>query len=572
MPEQPWFQEYEQFGVPKTLEPYPDEPVHHFLYKTAEEHPDQGIVQFGEKYTYPEIADEVDRLATALRDRGVEKGSRVATILPTSIQFVVAENAVSRAGGVHIPNDFLDAEEDLIYRLEQGQPEVLIGQDKHRDLIMSLKEELDLDNVILTDVEDYGPNPPESHGDVEGVAEQSSAARETQSHDVEWLTDVIAETDPDPPEVEFDVEEDVHTLLFTGGTTGLPKGCQLTHRNLYANALQGTAVQSRMADMMRGSEAALMSLPMYHSYGYSVQHSLIELGLDLLLVPDARDTEMMVDMIEEYEPLVMLGVPTQFMEIVNEDLEQDVIGLSGSAPLADETKKEFEEKSKGISQGFGLSEMSPITHFNVRGLQDMLLGKNTAEDGFDQPTIGVPAPDTQVKLRDVDSGEEIPIQKAIDEGLEGEMLLNGPQRMKGYLDQTKDPFDEEGYVATGDVAKIDPKGRFYIVDRVKNMINVSGLKVYSEEVDEVLFKHEGVNRPATIGAPDPDRPGSEIVIIYVEEDPDYDGDLTEQDIHDHLEGKVPQQAMPEQVHVVDEIPLTDIGKTDKQSLKERHDD
>jgi long-chain acyl-CoA synthetase len=244
--------------VPTTLEPYPDEPVHQLLYDAAEANPEQGIVQFNREYTYPELTDQVDRLATALRERGVEKGSRVATVLPTSIQFVVAENAISRAGGVHIPNDFLDVGEDLIYRLERGQPEVLTGQDKHRDLITSLEEELDLDDVVLTHVEDYGSNPPESHEEIEGV---------------EWLTNVIAETDPDPPDVSFAVTEDVHTLLFTGGTTGLPKGCRLTHRNLVANALQGVAVQSRMADMMCGSEAAVMTLPMYHAYGYSVLHS-----------------------------------------------------------------------------------------------------------------------------------------------------------------------------------------------------------------------------------------------------------------------------------------------------------
>ncbi|MFB6082662.1 MAG: AMP-binding protein [Halorientalis sp.] len=556
MPEKPWFAEYEQFGVPESLEPYPDQPVHRFLYDSADEYPEQGLVQLGQKYTYPELTEQVDRLATALRDRGVEKGSRVATVLPTSIQFVVAENAISRAGGVHIPNDFLDAEEDLIYRLEQGDPEVLIGQDKHRDLIETLREELDLDDVILTQVEDYGEDPPETHEDRAGV---------------EWLTDVIESTEPDPPEVEFDVAEDVHTLLFTGGTTGLPKGCQLTHRNLVANALQANAAQSRMADMMRGDEGAVMALPLYHAYGYSVQHSLIELGLDVLMVPDARDTEMMVDLIEDHEPLIMLGVPTQFMEIVDEDLDQDVVGLSGSAPLATETKEQFEEKSKGVSQGYGLSEMSPVTHFNTRGLQDMLLGEDTREEGFDMPTIGVPVPDTEVKLVDVDSGEEIPLQKAIDEELEGEMYLDGPQRMKGYLDESKDPFDDEGFVATGDVAKIDSQGRFYIVDRVKNMINVSGLKVYSEEVDEVLFSHPGVHRPATIGAPDPDRPGSEVVVVYVEPDPDYDGELTEAEIRDHLDGKVPKQAMPEEVHIVDEVPTTDVGKTDKHSLKDRHE-
>jgi long-chain acyl-CoA synthetase len=551
--EQPWHKEYEEFGISRSLEPYPDEPVHDLLYTAAEDYPEQGLVQLTEKYPYPDVLDHVERLATALSERGVEKGSRVATVLPTSVQFIVASYAISRAGGVHIPNDFLDAEEDLVYRLEQGQPTVLIGQDKHRDLIFSLRDELDIEHVILTTVDDYSSDPPAEHEEIDSV---------------EWFRDVIDATEPDPPDLSFDVTEDVHTLLFTGGTTGLPKGCQLTHRNIYANALQGVASQSQMAQLMRGQETGIMALPMYHSYGYSVTNSLIELGLDLLMVPDSRDTEMMVDMINEFGALIMLGVPTQFMELVNEELEQDIIGISGSAPLANKTQEDFEEKSKGISQGYGLSEMSPITHFNARGLLDMMTGQPSAEDAFDHPTIGVPVPDTEVKLVDVDSGEVIPIEEAVEKEREGEMYLNGPQRMKGYLDDSKAPFDDEGFVGTGDVVKIDPSGRFYVVDRVKNMINVSGLKVYSEEVDEVLHDHPGVKRPATIGIPDPDRPGSELVKIYIEPTPEYKGDLTAEDIRDHLDGNVPRQALPEEVEFVEEMPLTDIGKTDKKALRE----
>jgi long-chain acyl-CoA synthetase len=551
----PWFHEYEPFGIPKTLEPYPEEPVHQFLYDADNQYPEQGLVQFGQKYTYSQLADDVDRLATALRERGVEKGSRVATVLPTSVQFVVTAYAISRAGGVHIPNDFLDAEDDLVYRLEQGEPEVLVGQNKHRDLIIRLQEELDLADVILTDVEDYSKNPPETHEAIEGV---------------EWLTDVIANTDPNPPEVTFDVENDIHTLLFTGGTTGRPKGCLLSHRNVTANALQGEAIQSQLAQLMRGQEAAVMALPLYHAYGYSIINTLIELSLDILLVPDARDTEKMVDLVEKHGPIIMLGVPTQFMELVNEELETDIIGISGSAPLSSETKDEFEEKSKGVSQGYGLSEMSPITHFDVRGLQDMLRGSDSRETGFDQPTVGVPVPDTEVKLVDVDSGEKIPLETAIEEEREGEMFLNGPQRMLGYLDDDKNPTDDEGFVGTGDVVKIDENGRFYIVDRVKHMINVSGLKVYSEEVDEILFSHPGINRPATIGVPDPGRPGSERVKIYIESDPAYVEELTDDDIREYLEGKVSRQAIPDEVEFLDEIPLTDIGKTDKQALKKHH--
>ncbi|MFC4438605.1 MULTISPECIES: class I adenylate-forming enzyme family protein [Natrialbaceae] len=548
-----WSTEYERFGIPETLEPYPDEPVHHLLYDAADEHPDRGIVQLGERFTYPGLREDVERLATALCERGVEKGSRVATILPTSAQFVVATNAISRAGGVHIPNDFLDAENDLVYRLEQGDPEVLIGHDEHRELILSLRDELALENVILTSLSDYSDDPPADREEIPGV---------------EWITDVIATTKPDPPVLEFDVESDVHTLLFTGGTTGLPKGCRLTHRNLVANALQGVAAQSRMAQMMRGSEAAVMALPMYHAYGYSITNTLLELALDVLIVPDARDTSHVSDLVERHEPLIMLGVPTQFMELVDETFESEVIGISGSAPLANETKSEFAREAGGVSQGYGLSEMSPITHFDIHGLHDLLAGGGT-DDGLDHPTVGIPVPDTDVRLRDVDTGEEIPLERAAEEGLEGEMLVDGPQRMKGYLDEEKDPFDDEGYVATGDVAKIDSKGRFYVVDRVKNMINVSGLKVYSEEVDEVLHALEGVKRPATIGVPDPERPGSERVRIYIEADPNADVELTEREVTDHLEGKVPKQAIPSEVVFVERIPLTDIGKTDKKSLRDR---
>ncbi|QLD89408.1 acyl--CoA ligase [Natronomonas salina] len=544
----PWHREYEDYGIEETLEPYPDHPVHQFLYDAAEQYPEQGVVQADRKITYPELLEDVEALAAALQARGVEKGGRVATVLPTSAQFVVASNAISRAGGVHIPNDFLDSDEDLVYRLEQSEPNVLVGHDEHRDLLETLRDEVGIDHLVLTTLDDYAGDPPE-HDPVDGA---------------EWLPDLLAEGG-EPDDVDL-APDDTHTILFTGGTTGKPKGCLLTHRNLVANALQPIAAQGRLPDLMRGSEAGVMALPMYHSYGYSVANMLVALGLDVLLVPDARDTDRIRSHIAEHEPLIMFGVPTQFMQIVEEELEHDVIGLSGSAPLAGETKDRFDEQSSGISQGYGLSEMSPITHFDISGIQEALTGRPADDLGFDQPSIGVPVPDTDVKLLDVDSGEEIPLEEAIEEEREGEMLLNGPQRMKGYLN-ADDPFDEDGFVATGDVAKIDPKGRFYVVDRVKNMINVSGLKVYAEEVDEELFGMDGVRRPATVGIPDPDRPGSERVKIYVETE---DGaDVSADDVREYLDGRVPRQAVPDEVEFVDEVPLTDIGKTDRQELKAR---
>ncbi len=558
--ERPWFREYESFGIQETLRPYPDRPVHRLLADAAEEHPEAGVVQRGRTVKYPELHDHVERLATALRERGVEKGDRVATVLPTSVQFLVAEHAVSRAGGVHIPNDVLDAESDLEYRLERGDPQVLVGNAAHEDLLYSLRDDLDVDHLMLTDVEDYSDDPP------------SHDARD----DAEWLVDVIERTAPDPPDVDFDVESDVHTVLFTGGTTGRPKGCLLSHRNVLANALQGVASMSQLATMLRGDESAVMALPIYHAYGYSVAHSLLALPVTMLLVPDPRDAAETVDLVEEHGPVLLFGVPTQFMEIVEEDLDSSVVGISGSAPLASETKSEFSRTSTGVSQGYGLSEMSPITHFDIRGVYEMMLGDAASADaagedaGLDRPTIGVPVPDTEVKLVDVDSGGEIPFRRAIEEGAAGEMYLNGPQRMLGYLDDAASPFDDEGFVATGDVVRVDERGRFYVVDRVKDMINVSGLKVYSEEVDEVLYGLDGVRRPATVGVPDPDRPGSERVKVYVEPEPGYEDALSPEDVREHLDGEVPRHALPSEVEFVDEMPLTDVGKTDKKRLRERH--
>ncbi|WP_458209108.1 class I adenylate-forming enzyme family protein [Haladaptatus sp. NG-SE-30] len=551
----PWFREYQDFGIPESLRPYPEIPVHQILEESANDYPDAGVVQRGRTVTYPKLYEHVERLATALRERGVEKGDRVATVLPTSVQFIVAEHAITRAGGVHIPNDFLDAEDDLAYRLEQGDPQVLIGNAEHSDLLFDLYDDLDIDHLLLTEVDDYSADPP-THDPV---------------RDAEWFVDVIETTNRNPPEVEFDVESDVHTILFTGGTTGRPKGCLLSHRNVLANARQGVASMSQLATMLRGSESALLALPIYHAYGYSVTHSLLDLPVTVLLAPDPRDTEAMVDLIDEHGPVLLFGVPTQFMDIVEEELNTSVVGISGSAPLASETKESFESHGTGVSQGYGLSEMSPITHFDIRGVYEMMLGTTPDDFGsLDQPTIGVPVPDTEVKLIDIDSGKEIPIERAIDEGLEGEMYLNGPQRMLGYLDSESSPFDDEGFVPTGDVVRVDQQGRFYVVDRVKDMINVSGLKVYSEEVDEILFGHEKVRRPATVGVPDPERPGSELVKVYIEAEPDAKGELEPAGIREFLADKVPRHARPDSVEFVEQIPQTAIGKTDKKRLRERH--
>ena len=552
----PWAEEYQTFGVPDTLEPYPAEPVHSLLDDSAAEYPDQLIAQQGVELTYEEVADLTDRLASALRERGVGKGDRVASVLPTSIQFLVTTFAVSKAGGVHIPNDFLMAEDDLVYRLRQGDPEVLIGIDHQRDLVMDLREELDLETVILTEIDDFVGDWPTD--------------RDSPADGIEWLPQVIDAADPEPPAVEFDPKEDVYTLMFTGGTTGRPKGCLLSHTNVMAATHQAKAIQSRMADMLVGSGTGLNSLPAYHVFGYLINHVLTMMGMNQLLVSDPRDTETMIDLIREHDPMLMAGVPTQYMELVkNEDLESvdDIIGITGAAPLSEETKSAFTRQSKGVSQGYGMTEMSSIVTFNVRSFLDSLQGGTSLPTKFDQQTVGVPVPDVDIKLRDVDTGDEIPLDDAIEDEREGELLVTGPQRMLGYLGDRDAAFNDEGYIETGDVAKVDEHGRFYVVDRVKDMINVSGLKVYTEQFEEVLHGHDAVELGAAIGVPDPERPGSERVKVFVQ--PHEEADPAPEDVESYLDGNVPKHAMPTEIEFVDEMPLTAIGKTDKQALRKR---
>ncbi|MDZ7730547.1 MAG: long-chain fatty acid--CoA ligase [Natrialbaceae archaeon] len=392
-PDRPWLDEYTLFNIPATLEPYPNVPLHQFLRDAAADHPDNGLIQLDELITYPTLLEHAERLATALEDRGVRPGDRVASILPTSVQFVIVDAAVSMAGAVHVPNDTIIARDDLQYRLEESEPTVLVCDEAHRTLGTDLASSVGVDQLVLTALEDYSGDPPE-HDPLP---------------DAEWLTDLIATSPRDPPAISIDPVEDVHTLLFTGGTTGRPKGVLLTHRNLVANVLQTNSLSSGVS--MGGSSTSLLAQPLYHAYGYTAMHARIANGGSVALVADARDVEAMASLITEHGIRLVSGVPTQFMNLLEKDLDRKLIAISGSAPLADEVRTAFSEDHIGITQGYGLSEMSPVTHVDIRGLIDSLTDSETSSDRFDHPCIGIPVPDTQVELIDTDTRERIPSRR-----------------------------------------------------------------------------------------------------------------------------------------------------------------
>ncbi|MCP4675544.1 MAG: long-chain fatty acid--CoA ligase [Deltaproteobacteria bacterium] len=599
----PWAGEYKLFGIPATFEPYPDGPVHEILEEAARKHKKMGVVQLGYEMSYPMVLDHVERLATALYAMGIRKGDRIATILPTSIQFIIIDYAISRCGAVQIPSSHLEPVETLKYKLKEGAPKALVCVGEHSDIAIELCDKVGVEHLVLTDLEDYSTNPPGDHKEIQRAV---------------WMTDLIAEHEPNPPEISFDVENDLETLLFTGGTTGLAKGCMLTHRNIYANSIQNSYALGAAAMLTKGAMSALMGLPLFHSYGHCTMHTMTKLGLRQILVPDPRDTKGMIAMMKKYRPVLQIGVPTQFMKLMDEEMKGlGILAISGSAALPKKTQDEFEKKSGGgIMEGYGLSEMSPTTHLNVtlllrimggrfmarivavmlglpgviaitnfflRLLGSRLVGwvvqkalpvimklsqiRSPKKRGEKRGTIGVPLPDTKIRIVDVDSGAIISWEEITKQGKTGELCLSGPQRMLGYWPDKGSGMDEDGFVHTGDVVRIDDKGYFSIIDRTKDMIVVSGFKVYSREVDEILYKHPSVEMAATVAIPDKEKEGSERVAVMIQPKARCKDELNEEEIIAYLQEKVAKYAVPKMVRFIDEMPLTEVQKVDKKRIR-----
>jgi acyl-CoA synthetase (AMP-forming)/AMP-acid ligase II len=606
----PWTKEYRVLGIPKTLYPYPDQPVYAILEETARKYKKNGLIQNNFKITYVDLLDHVNRLATGFYKLGLNKGDRVATLLPTSIQFVLTDYAISRAGLVHILASSLEPPANLKHKFSQGTPRALVCLDEYLDVAMSLVKNSSIEQLIVTRLDDYSNN--------------SDHFEKPHSDNYIRLLDLIHDTSPKPPDYSFDVEKDLESLLFTGGTTGLPKGCMLTHRNVYANVLQVFHAMGQNNKLLRGAISVLLGLPFFHSYGHMIMHTMTMLGCNQILINDPRDTRLMIQMIKEYNPVIQIGVPTQFMKMNDAEFKPSgMLGLSGSAPLPPSAQETYEKKTgSGILEGYGLSEMSPVTHLNTTFLLRLFGGRVpvainnfflqlpgvipvlnkllrmagpkmvglvltrtfsflTAHTGKKKKaakskkqqiekrgTIGIPFPDTEIKILDTTTGEEIPWDQ-MTEGKRGEMLLRGPQRMLGYWPTSGQGMDADGYIRTSDVIKVDQRGYFYIVDRLKDMIIVSGFKVYSREIDDILFEHNAVEIAATVGIPDPDREGSERVVVYVQPKENCKNQIDEEQIVAYLKERVAKYAVPKKVFIVDKIPLTEVEKVDKKSLKQK---
>ncbi len=554
---QPWYNHWPQ-GVPKHID-YPEIAVHELLRRTTKKHPDwTAILFYGRRTTYAELDDLADRFAAGLRKLGVKPGDRVSLLLPNTPHFFVAFFGVLRAGGVVVQTNFLYTPRELEYLYNDAGVETVVALDIFWPNLSKAKPKTHVSNVILCDVADFLPfplrqlYPIRKRGDLKKEGHWPLAI--PQTGEIHRYRDFVRAAPRPGSEPPVRPAEDVAVLQYTGGTTGVPKGAMLTHRNLVANALQDNAW---LSSDRKGQERILGVIPLFHVYGLTtVMTAAVADGAEVILHPNPREIDAILKLINKRRPTLFPGVPTMYIAILRNpnlrkyDLRSIKACVSGSAPLPNEVRHEFERVTGGkLVEGFGLTEASPVTHVNP------LVG--LIKEG-----IGMPWSDTESKIVDVDDPS-----KDVPQGGIGELAIRGPQVMKGYWNKPEETAHvfHDGWLLTGDIARMDQDGYFFIVDRKKDMILCSGYNVYPREVEEVLYMHPAVQEAAAIGVPDPYR--GESVKAYVVLKPG--AAATAEEIIAFCKDKLAPFKVPRQVAFEKELPKTMVGKVLRRELKER---
>lgn len=527
----PWLRFYPN-GVRASIA-YPRVSLFQLLADTADRFPDKVAIWFyGQEMTYRQLRGAAEQFAAALAESGVARGDRVGIMLPNCPQYVIAYFGTLRLGAVVTQVNPMYVERELEQLLNDCGARNLVALDSLYPRIHNVRALTPLRQVILASL-----GPPQIPDELGVMA----------------FTDFLARGTPPAPPVEVDAD-DVAVLQYTGGTTGRSKGAMLTHYNLVANALQ---VREWFAPLMEeGNERILAALPFFHVYGMTCCLNLaVATGNTAYLVPKYDPSEVL-SIIQQHRITLFPGAPTMYVAINNHprvrefDISSIKACLSGSAPLPGEVQARFEDLTGGrLVEGYGLSEASPVTHCNP------LVGLCTTG------SIGVGLPDTDVRIVDLETGEN-----DLPAGEVGELVVRGPQVMKGYWnmpDETRATL-REGWLYTGDVAYMDEDGYVHIVDRKKDMIITGGMNVYPREVEEVIYQHPKVMECAVAGVPDPY--WGEAVKAFVV--PRAGQEVTPEEIVEFCRGQLAAYKVPKQVEIRAQLPKTAVGKILRRTLAE----
>jgi len=548
--EKVWFKSYQE-GVPKEID-LPSETLPRLFRQTVSKFPDHKAIHFmGKEITYKELQGLINQFSHALSRLDLPQGAKLAIHLPNCPQFVIAFYGALQAGFTVVPCNPLYVEREMEHQLNDSGAEAILTLTRFYPMISKLKEKTNLKKVLVTNIKEFFPGHLRTLYTL--AKEKKEGDRVKISPDDIWFKDIIGgESKDKAPEVEIELDN-VACLLYTGGTTGVSKGAMLTHRNLVANALQ---VASWMPELIEGQERTLSVLPFFHSFGLTVCQNLSLLkGATLVLAP-RFELNLIFKLIDKMRPTLFPGVPTLYVALINSpdinkhDLSSIKACISGAAPLPVEVQTKFEELSGArLVEGYGLTESTPVTHCNP------VFGKGK------EGSIGLPLPNTLAKIADVEN----PDQEASPEE-SGELAVKGPQVMKGYYnrpDETEQTL-RHGWLHTGDIAKMDEEGYFFIVDRKKDMVIAGGYNIFPREIEEVLYTHEKIQEVVVAGVPDEYR-GETIKAYIVTKEGE---NLTEDEIEKFCKENLAPYKVPKKIEFRNELPKSMVGKILRRVLVE----
>jgi long-chain acyl-CoA synthetase len=571
MPVPGWPTPYWPDGVPRELAGY-DKPLFSILDETVREFPDRVYTIFSDATrTYAQVRNAADRIANFLAGRGIRKGDRVAIFLPNLPHYPPIFFGTLKAGAVGVTCNPLYKTQELHHQLKDCGARAVFCMDHPGFYPIAVKaiEGTDVETVVICGVKSYLPR---LKGIIGGLLGRIPKADSYQPGHL-FFDEVFKASKPEPPKVSIDPATDLALILYTGGTTGIPKGACLTHVNFTYNLtcinqwIQLVHEPGAPPEAQRKAfHTYLGVLPWYHIFGLTCAMLCACISASrLICVPDPRAgqppfTEVL-KIVQKHRPTVMPAVPTIFMAFTNHpDLEKyDLSSLmgcfSGGAPLPPEVCRRFEEKTGAvIFEGYGLSETAPVVSVNPSHRQLRRIG-----------TIGFPIPGTDVKVVDLATGlEELP------GGKDGEIAVCGPQVMKGYWNKPEEDqkafrkIDGRRYLLTGDIGHIDAEGYIHITDRKKDMILVGGFNVYPREVEDILYRHPKVAVAAVVGVPD-SRSG-EAVKAFIQLKPGESA--TDEEIMAFCREHMAGYKRPKHIEFRESLPMSNVGKVLRRLLRE----
>ncbi|MCB0075953.1 MAG: long-chain fatty acid--CoA ligase [Anaerolineales bacterium] len=553
MNDKPWLASYDT-GVPDVIN-IPNVTLPELLADTAKTFPNKtAAIFYNNKLSYKELDKAVTQFAAGLQALGMQPGDRVAVYLPNSPQFIIAYYGILRAGGIVVPSNIQYVPRELKHQFNDSGCKYVVALSKFYPNVREIRDQTAVEHVIVTNIKEYFPRVLNVLFTLAKEKKEGHRVDISNERGTHWFQDVLEIGEARGLEPVATSNEDTALLGYTGGTTGVPKGAELTHRNLLANVYQLRAWDT---EMRPGNEVVMGALPFFHSYGMSTAMNLgLSGGHALILIPNPRDLTDVLKNVDKHKPTLFPAVPTLYTAINNYpdidkyDLSSLRACLSGGAGLPIEVQKKFEEITGAfLVEGYGLTETAPVACATpLRGKRKV--GK-----------IGLPVPSTEVKVVDGESGAEVEL------GQPGELLIRGPQVMKGYWqrpEETAETIDDDGWLHTGDMGTMDEEGFFEIVDRKKDMIIASGYNIYPREIEEVLYEHPKVLEAAVAGIPDEYRGETVKAFVVLKEGES----ATAEDIMEFTAQRLAPYKRPRSVEFRDELPKSMVGKILRRVLVE----